>query len=154
MDDRLRPCKHISLEFPSPSLWGSAPELASNQTVIQHVFLVVNSFLQLDFMIAMIHISTIQICILGSVVRALLFTSERLPVLIQTVCFCSSGKGASIPLNLLNPNHHFPSAIIDCLREAKSFLHIDCSNESSFAKTIQLFTIADTGPFEMRFQNG
>jgi hypothetical protein len=28
------------------SLWDSTPELASNQTVIQHIFLVVNSFLQ------------------------------------------------------------------------------------------------------------
>ncbi len=48
MDDRLRPCKHISLELPShiliESLWDSAPELESNQTVIQHVFLVVNFF--------------------------------------------------------------------------------------------------------------
>jgi hypothetical protein len=37
-------------------LWDSAPELESNQTEIQHIFLVVNSFLQLDFKIAMIHV--------------------------------------------------------------------------------------------------
>jgi hypothetical protein len=46
-------------------------------------------------------------------------------------------------LNLRNPNHLFPRAIIDCLREAnfklKSFLQIECANESSLAKTIQLF---------------
>ncbi len=55
-----------------------------------------SSFLQLDFIIAMIHILKGQICIPGSVVRALRFQviSERLPVLIQTVCFCFSGKGA------------------------------------------------------------
>jgi hypothetical protein len=99
------------------SLWGSSPELVSNQTVIQHGFLVVNTFLQLDFIIAMIHIFTCQICILGSVVRALRFVSERLPVLIQTVCFCSacfcsSGKGApklfksSEPKPSLSQSHH------------------------------------------------
>ncbi len=59
--------------------------------MIQHIFLVVNSFLQLDFIIAMIYILTCQICILGSVVRALRFVSERLPVLIQTVCSDSNG---------------------------------------------------------------
>ena len=32
-----------------------------------------------------------QICSRGSVVRALRFVSERLPVLIQAVCFCPSG---------------------------------------------------------------
>ncbi len=123
--------------------------------MIQHDFLVVNSFLQLDFIIAMIHILTCQICILGSVVRALRLVSEKLPVLIQTVCFCSSGKGAPILFKSLEPNlkHLVPSAIIDCLREAESFLHIDCSSEFLFAKTIQTFTIADAGPFEMRIQN-
>jgi hypothetical protein len=40
----------------------------------------------------MIHILTCQIRILGSVVRVLRFRSERLPVMIQAVCFCSSGK--------------------------------------------------------------
>ena len=41
--------------------------VASNQIVIQHVFLVVNSFLQLDFqvIIAMIHSLTCQICVLS-----------------------------------------------------------------------------------------
>jgi hypothetical protein len=38
--------------------------------VIQQVFLIVNSFLQLDFIIAMIHILICQICGLGSMVRA------------------------------------------------------------------------------------
>ena len=87
------------------SLWDSEPELASNQTAIQHVFLVVNSFLQLGFIITMIHILTCQICIVGSVVRAfkLRFVSERLPVLIQTVCFCSSGKGAPTFFKSLEP---------------------------------------------------
>jgi hypothetical protein len=93
------------------SLWDSSPELASNQTVIQHVFLVVK-FLQLTFMIAMIQILTCQICVLGSMVRALRFASKRLPVLIQTECFCSSGKGTPIlfkssePKPSLSLNHH------------------------------------------------
>ncbi len=47
------------------ALWDSAPELAGNKTVIQHVFLVVISFLQLDFIIAMIRILICQICSLG-----------------------------------------------------------------------------------------
>ncbi len=38
--------------------------------MIQQVFLIVNSFLQLDFIIAMIHILICQICGLGSMVRA------------------------------------------------------------------------------------
>ncbi len=139
------------------SLWDAAPELASNQTVIQHIFLVVNSFLRLDFIIAMIHILTCQFCILGSVVRALRFTSERLPVLIQTVCFCSSGKGAPTLFKSSEPkvpNHLFLRAIIDCLQEAKSFLQIECANESSFVKTIQLFKKPDACSIEMRLQNG
>ena len=40
-DDRLGPCKHISLISPSPSslrLGGSAPDLASSDNVFQHVF--------------------------------------------------------------------------------------------------------------------
>ncbi len=73
------------------SLWDSAPELVSNQTAIQHVFLVVNSFLQLDFIIAIFRILTCQICILGSVVRVLQFVSKRLQVLIQIVFFYPSG---------------------------------------------------------------
>jgi hypothetical protein len=72
------------------------------------------------------------------------FISKRFPVLIQTVCFCSSGKVAPTLLNFRNPTHFFPRAIIDCcLREPKSFLQIDCANESSFAKPIQLFEKPD-----------
>jgi hypothetical protein len=51
----------------------------------------------------MIRILTCQICILGSVVRALRVSSERLPVLIQTVCFCFIGKGAPILFKSLEP---------------------------------------------------
>ncbi len=91
----------------------------------------------------MIHLLTCQICILGSVVRALRFISERLPVLIQTVCFAHVAKARQHFLNLRNPNHLFLRAIIDCLREAKSFfLQIECANESSFAKTILVHRIA------------
>jgi hypothetical protein len=50
--------------------------LASYHAAIQHVFLVVNFFLQLDFINAMIHALICQICILGSVVRALLCQRE------------------------------------------------------------------------------
>ncbi len=139
----------------------------SNQTVImcviQHVFLVVNFFLQLDFINAIDHTLTCQICILGSVVRALRFMSfcqfqsKRCAFALRLVA-----KARQYFLNLRNPNHLFPSAIIDrrratasdCLLEAKSFLHIDCSNESSFAKTIYLFINPDACRFEMRLQNG
>ncbi len=82
----------------------------------------------------MIHILICQIHILGSVIRALRFVSERLPVLIQMVCFALVAKARQHFLNLRNPNHPFPRAIIDCLREAKSFLQIECVNKSSFAK--------------------
>jgi hypothetical protein len=56
---------------------------------------------------------------------------------------CPGGKGAPKLFNLWNPNHLFPRAIIDCLREAKSFLQIECANKSSFAKTMQLFKKPD-----------
>ncbi len=39
----------------------------------------------------MFRIMSCQICSHGSVVRALWLISERLPVLIQTVCFCPKG---------------------------------------------------------------
>ncbi len=39
----------------------------------------------------MFHIMLCRICSCGSVVRALCLISERLPVLIQAVCFCPSG---------------------------------------------------------------
>ncbi len=75
-------------------MWDSAPELAGNQTASQHVFLVVNSFLQLDFIITMIHALICQICSLGSVVRTLRCTIGRLPVLIQKACFSPGGERA------------------------------------------------------------
>ncbi len=56
--------------------------------------------------------------------------------------------------NLRNPNRLFPRAIIDCLREAKSLLQIECANKSSFAKMIQLFTTSDAVSSEMHHQNG
>jgi hypothetical protein len=140
---------------------GAVSSGEGNQTAIQHVFLVVNSFLQLDFIITMIHIWICQIRILGSVVRALRFMSchvcagdckqhilpknsccsescsvrprpsggshsnsqfrpkcckrtrpnvlesERLPILIQMVCFCSSGKGAPILFKSSEPKPSF-----------------------------------------------
>ena len=42
----------------------------------------------------MFHIMLSEICSRGSMVRALRFTSERLPVLIQTARFCPSGTSA------------------------------------------------------------
>ncbi len=61
-----------------------------------------------------VHILTCQICVLGSVVRALrsesISDSERLPILIQTVCFCSCqvvAKARQHFLNLRNPKHLF-----------------------------------------------
>jgi hypothetical protein len=157
LDDRLRPCKHISLELPSPIFVVElSTRVESNQTVIQHIFLVVNSFLELDFIIAMIHILTCQICIFCSVVRALRFVSERLPVLVQSVCFCSSGKGSpklfksSETKPSLSQSHHS----IDCLREAKSFLQNECANESSFTEDGTTIQNKSAGSIEMRLQNG
>ncbi len=55
--------------------------------------------------------------------------------------FAQVAKAHQHFLNLWNRNHFFPRAIIDCLREAKSFLQIDRANESFFAKTVQRFTM-------------
>ncbi len=116
MDYRLRPCKHIPLEFPSHIfIAGLSTRVGDQPNCDSTCFLVVNCFLQLDFIIAMIHTLTCpsQVCILGSMVRALLFISQRLPVLIQTVCFYSSGKGApelfksSEPKPSLSQSHHW-----------------------------------------------
>ncbi len=71
-------------------MWSSAPELASSNTLFQHVL----QFLFLHFQLhktTMFHIMLCRICSRGSVVRVLRFISERLPVLIQAVCFCPSG---------------------------------------------------------------
>jgi hypothetical protein len=145
----LPPCRRSPLEFPSHIfIVGLSTRVGEQPNAIQYVFLVVNLFLQLDFIIAIIHILTYQICIPGLVVRALRFTSERLPVLNQTVCSCQSGKGApklfksSEPKPSLSQRHH-------CLRP-RGFLQIDCANESS----IQLFKTPDARKFEMRLQNG
>ncbi len=88
LDDRLRPCKHISLELPSPiCIVGLSTRVGGQPNCDSTCFSGCEFFLQLDFIIAMIHIFTCQICILGSVVRVVRFISERLPVLVQTVCF-------------------------------------------------------------------
>ncbi len=116
VDDRLRPCKHISLEFPSHIfIVGLSARVGEQPNCNSTWFSGCELFLQLDFIIAtwMIHILTCQICILGSVVRALCFISERLPVLIQPECFCSNGKGApklfksSEPKPSLSQSHHW-----------------------------------------------
>ncbi len=104
VDDRLKPCKHISLEFPSHIfIAGLSTRVGEQPNCDSTCFLVVNIFLQLDFRIGMINILTCQICILGSVVRALRFISERSPVLIQMVFFCWSGKGAPTHFNSSEP---------------------------------------------------
>ncbi len=85
MDDRLRPCKHISLELPSPIfIVGLSTRVGGQPNYDSTCFSGCEFFLQLDFIIAMIRILMCQICSLGSVVRALRFMSERLPVLLQT----------------------------------------------------------------------
>ncbi len=114
VDDRLRPCKHILLEFPSPIfIVGLSTRVGEQPNCDSTCFSGCEFFLQGEIINAMIHILTCQICILGSVVRALRFMSEKLPVLIQTVCFCSSGKGAPIlfkssePKPFLSQHHHW-----------------------------------------------
>ena len=76
VDDRLRPCKHISLQLPSPIfIVGLSTRVGGQPNWDSTCFSGCEFFLQSDFIIAMIHILTCQICILGSVVRALHFTS-------------------------------------------------------------------------------
>ncbi len=88
VDNKLRSCKHISLEFPSHIfIVGLSTRVGEQPNCDSTCFSGCEFFLQSDFIIAMIHISACQIFILGSVVRALRVTSDRLPVLIQTVCF-------------------------------------------------------------------
>ena len=60
-----------------------------------------NKFLQCNFTFcvstiknAMFQLFVCQICSLGSVVRAVRYKIERLPVLIQAVRFCPSGESA------------------------------------------------------------
>jgi hypothetical protein len=60
-----------------------------------------NKFLKCNFTFCVSTIKTTlfqifvcQICSLGSVVRAVRYITERLPVLIQAVCFCPSGESA------------------------------------------------------------
>jgi hypothetical protein len=87
-----------------------------------------DEMLKLDFISAMICTLICQICRLGSVDRALRYTIRRLPVLIHAMRICPSGESART-------------------------LFV-CANESSFAKTIQLFKKPDACSSEMRLQNG
>ncbi len=128
-------------------MWSSAPELASNQTVIQHVFLVVDFVLQLDFIIAMIHTLPCQICIL-LIGQSVALINERLPVLIQMVCFCSSGKGAPTLFKPSEPKlktiySSFPEPSLTASERLNPFCKsIERTNLRS-QKTIQLFEKPD-----------
>ena len=72
-------------------MWNSAPELVSSNIWFQHVLWIAIFFCNSTTLTAMFHIMICRICRCGSVVRALRLISERLPVLIQAVCFCPSG---------------------------------------------------------------
>ena len=58
-----------------------------------------------------------RICSCGSVVRVLHLISERLPVLIQAVCFAQAAYARQPFLNLRKPNPLLPVVVVACLRE-------------------------------------
>jgi len=78
-----------------PSLPYSASELVSLQMCWHNEFLKCNfTFCVSTIKNAMFQLFVCQICSLGSVVRAVRYITERLPVLIQAVRFCPSGESA------------------------------------------------------------
>jgi hypothetical protein len=80
-------------------MWKSAPELASSDNPHQHVFCFAFFFCNSTIKSAMFRVMICRICqcSCGSVVRVLHLISERLPVLIQVVCFCPIGLCAPWP---------------------------------------------------------
>ena len=95
-DDRLGPCKHISLMSPSPIFAARLCARVGEQRqrvptcFVNCNFLFCNSTIKTTMVRQMLS----QICSRGSVVRAVRFVSERLLVLIQTARFCPSGTSA------------------------------------------------------------
>ncbi len=144
VDDWLRPYKHMSWGSPSHILIVGLSTRVDKQPYCNSTcFLAVNSFLQLlDYIITIFRKLICQTRILGSVVRVLCFESGD-------CLFCSKQCAFALVamvtlachhfLNLMNPNHLFSQAMIDCLREAKSLLLIGCVNKSFFIQAIQLF---------------
>ncbi len=90
------------------SLWDSAPELASNQTVIQHVFLVVNSFLHLDFIVAIIHVFICQIAFLAQWLERCALEARDCQFSSKRCAFALVARAREAFLNLRNRNSHLP----------------------------------------------
>ncbi len=113
-DDILWPCKHISLEFPSPIfIVGLRPELASNQTVIQHVFLVCEFF----FAIRLYNCNDsqswhVRFASLAQWLENCTLSARDCQFWTKQCAFAQVAKESQHLLNLRNRN---------CLRQAKSF---------------------------------
>ncbi len=147
VDDRLRPCKYISLEFPSHNFIvglstrvGEQPNCDSTCFYGCEFFFAIRLYTRNDS-----HLQGLicQICILGWVVRVLRFISERLPVLFQTVCFCCSGKGRSAPTLFKSsepkPGISFPEPPLTASERLNPFYKSNVRTNLRSQKTIQLF---------------
>ncbi len=156
VDDRLRHCKHISLEFPSyifivglSTRVGEQPNCDSTCFSGCEFFFAIRLY---NCNHSHLDMSDLHSWFIGQSVA--LCKREIASSDPKRCAFALLAKAHQHFLNLRNPNHLFPTAIIDCLREAKCFLQIHCANESSFAKTIQLFKRPDARSIEMRLQIG
>jgi hypothetical protein len=72
----------------------SAPEVWVANALTQHVPEMQFFFCVSTIKTTLFQLFVCQICSLGSVVRAVRYITERLPVLIQAVCFCPRGESA------------------------------------------------------------
>jgi hypothetical protein len=83
-------------------LWDSAPELVSNQTAIQHVFLVVKFFAIRLYNCNDSHLdmSDLHFWLSG---QSVALYQQEIAALIQMVCFCPNGKGAPKLFKSLEP---------------------------------------------------
>ena len=136
VDDRLWPCKHISLELPSPIfIVGLSTRVGEQPNCYSTCF----SGCELFFAIRLYNSNDsqswhVRFAFLAQWLECCALEARDCQFWSKQCAFALVAKARQHFLNLRNPNHLFPSSIIDCLREAKSFLQIECANESSFAK--------------------
>ena len=135
LNGRLGQYKQLpSLSRAIPSSPCSAPEVWVANALTQHVSAMQFFFCVSTIKTALFHHFVCQICSVGSVVRAVRYITERLPVLIQAVRFCPSGESArtlfksSESKPTLSNKQNSPQA--QYLREAQPLLHPVCVNES------------------------
>ncbi len=92
---RLGQYKQVpSLSGSIPSSPYSAPELWVANALTQHVSAMQFFFCVSTIKTELFQLFVCQICSVGSVVRAVRYITERLPVLIQAVRFCPCGESA------------------------------------------------------------